>query len=362
MKVTEFLEAIKCKKEIGVVAKDGYSIYSYNVVFADTFDNDLVKEARGIIISADGEIIRRPFEKFFNLYERPETKYDVLKDVSIAYVMEKVDGAMISPFYDNTGKIVWGTKRVAENFHKFIEQRVRENYVRFVDVMLQNGYTPIFEYYHPDLKESNIVLRYNKEVFKLLAVRHIEKGYYLRLNTLALYADKFDLELPKVYQYLHTLDDCIEYVKGREHEEGLVIVFSNGQRVKLKTDWYVKRHKIKDQINMKHNMAKLILGIDDLSLDDLMPYIDEEDRQRIDSFSIDLEQCMKNVVRFVEQKVQQYKDEKDYALNEKDKRFSHIVFGAVKGKDIFDMVKQDVEKAARKGIRFDEWFEIARAV
>lgn len=53
--------------------------------------NEWNRQARGIIFRQDAEIVARPFSKFFNLFEMPETMPDALP--SLPYeVQEKVDG------------------------------------------------------------------------------------------------------------------------------------------------------------------------------------------------------------------------------------------------------------------------------
>ena len=50
--------------------KTGYSIFNYTAKCQyDGVWNDITMKCRGLIMSQDGEIIARPFEKFFNLGE-----------------------------------------------------------------------------------------------------------------------------------------------------------------------------------------------------------------------------------------------------------------------------------------------------
>lgn len=54
--------------------------------------NDVNRQARGIIFDVDGTVVARPFSKFFNLHERPETNPDNLPWSEGCEVYEKVDG------------------------------------------------------------------------------------------------------------------------------------------------------------------------------------------------------------------------------------------------------------------------------
>ena len=57
--------------------------------------SDLTKMARGLILDADGKIICRPINKFFNLFERGSTEPQNLPDLPFS-VEEKLDGSLIN--------------------------------------------------------------------------------------------------------------------------------------------------------------------------------------------------------------------------------------------------------------------------
>ena len=77
--ISDVLPAIEGRDEFVVAEKDGYTVINYNVMMADTFDCNIRRECRGIIFgSKTGDIIRRPFHKFFNVNEREETQDHVV--------------------------------------------------------------------------------------------------------------------------------------------------------------------------------------------------------------------------------------------------------------------------------------------
>ena len=118
--ISDVLPAIAGRDEFVVAEKEGYTVINYNVMFADTFpdvdsgrttisgeriqnfDAAIRRECRGIIFdTATGEILRRPFHKFFNVNERDETQ-DHRVDLSRPHaILEKLDGSMIAPFIVN---------------------------------------------------------------------------------------------------------------------------------------------------------------------------------------------------------------------------------------------------------------------
>jgi RNA ligase len=190
------LPAIAGRDEFVVAEKEGYVIVNYNVMFEDTFSNPeeigiseeesfhryLRREARGIIFdTATGDIIRRPFFKFFNINEREETQLHNLDFSKEHWVDTKLDGSMIAVFM-HEGEIVYGTKMVAPDFHDLVKKFVDASdidYEGFCRKVIADGYTPIFEFMHP---QKRIVIDYGKEpALTLLAVRHMVTGQFHQL-------------------------------------------------------------------------------------------------------------------------------------------------------------------------------------
>jgi len=99
--IDDVLWAIEGRDEFVVAEKEGYTVINYNVMMADTFPDVIIdadpydqasgvveqqdynaairRECRGLIFdSKTGEILRRPFHKFFNVNEREETQDHVI--------------------------------------------------------------------------------------------------------------------------------------------------------------------------------------------------------------------------------------------------------------------------------------------
>ena len=208
--ISDVLPAIEGREEFVVAEKEGYIVINYNVMMADTFpdvtkivmdietypsDIDqfstkiitdsnaaIRREARGIIFdSKTGDILRRPFHKFFNVNEREETQ-DHVVDLSRPHaILEKLDGSMCSVFAHGD-KLIWGTKMVAQDFHEMIEHFIKSSnidYEGFCWETINSGYTPIFEWMHP---QKRIVIDYGKEPNLILtAIRHMITGEYVKV-------------------------------------------------------------------------------------------------------------------------------------------------------------------------------------
>ena len=180
--ISDVLPAIEGRDEFVVAEKEGYTVINYNVMMADTFDCNIRRECRGIIFdSKTGDIIRRPFHKFFNVNERDETQLHNLDFSKEHWIDTKLDGSMIAAFM-HEGEIVYGTKMVAPDFHDLVKKFVDASdvgYETFCRRVITKGYTPIFEFMHP---QKRIVIDYGEPALTLLAVRHMVTGEFVSLS------------------------------------------------------------------------------------------------------------------------------------------------------------------------------------
>ena len=187
--VDDILPAIKNRPEFIVVDKDDYIVCNYAVSEENTFkldENDyhnglIRRECRGIKFYPNGEIMARPFHKFFNVNEKDETQADII-DLSRKHVIsEKIDGSMVHPVVMKSGNIRWATKMGITDVSMQAEVFIAEhpNYMEFARVCISQGLTPIFEWISPD---NQIVIHYNIQNLILLAVRDNITGQYLDIS------------------------------------------------------------------------------------------------------------------------------------------------------------------------------------
>lgn len=201
--ISDVFPAIQDRDEFVIVEKEGYTVINYNVMMADTFPDVIIdadpydqqtglyearaynaairRECRGITFdSKTGDIIRRPFHKFFNINEREETQDHYLDFSKEHWIDTKLDGSMIAVFM-HEGELVYGTKMVAPDFHDLVKKFVDASdvgYETFCRRVITKGYTPIFEFMHP---QKRIVIDYGSPALTLLAIRHMVSGEYVSL-------------------------------------------------------------------------------------------------------------------------------------------------------------------------------------
>jgi RNA ligase len=186
--IDDVLPHIEGYPEFNVNQKDDYIVVNYAVAFEHTFAMDgpddvagaIRRECRGLIFRDAGEIMSRPFHKFFNISERAETSPNTL-DFSVDHVvMTKEDGSFLRPLMSR-GKLRWGTKAGVTEISEIAERFVARNhrYNGFAEWCIYRHLTPIFEYVGP---YNKVVLDYAEENMILLAVRENFTGNYLEIH------------------------------------------------------------------------------------------------------------------------------------------------------------------------------------
>ena len=304
--ISDVLPAIAGRDEFIVAEKEGYTVINYNVMFEDTFPpvnvaggsakmraerslhNALRRELRGIIFDSEtGDIIRRPFHKFFNVNEREET-LDRRVDLSRPHaILEKLDGSMIAPFIVN-GQMIWGTKMGATDVAKPVEEFVKSNpvYWDFALGCLSSGLTPIFEWCS---RQQRIVLDYKEDQLILTAIREMESGAYWTHQEIIEHAEFYNIPVVRAFEPQTDMKAFLEYVRDLEDLEGFVVRFDDGHMLKLKCHWYVQIHKAKEAILQDRNIVELIL---DEHLDDVKAHLPVEDRDRLTQFESDINKAI----------------------------------------------------------------------
>jgi RNA ligase len=138
------------------------------------------REFRGIKFDLDGNILARPFSKFFNWGEK-EAEMALFDFNQPFVIMDKLDGSMIHPMLVDD-KIYWATKMGAEDFDELVKSFVEKSdidYNSFAREMIDQGYTPLFEFVSP---AKRIVVGYEKTDLILTAIRNNVTGQYVDLH------------------------------------------------------------------------------------------------------------------------------------------------------------------------------------
>lgn len=204
--------------------------YTPKAQYSKTWD-EYTTMCRGLITDLEGNVVARPFPKFFNLNETPETSVENLP-AEVPEVTEKMDGSL-GILYKVNGKARIATRgSFSSEQAKWATKWLNDNYANRAFL---EGYTYLFEIIY---RENRIVVDYGKrEELVLLAMIENETGR--EVGDL----DLLGFSLPKSYSgTIEYLASCAEYLEG--NDEGFVCRYSNGLRVKIKGKEYVRLHRL----------------------------------------------------------------------------------------------------------------------
>lgn len=321
MHINDVLPAIKDSTEFIVVEKEGYQVINYVVMTPETFpemitmteddDDDaydsvcwfnhdyaIRRECRGLIFDLAGKVINRRYHKFFNVNERPETAVAGIDWSEPHVILEKLDGSMVSPCYVN-GVLRWMTKMGITDTSMEAEVFVatHPDYTELAHYYLSHDFTPIFEWCS---NKNRIVLDYPVDRLVLTAIRDNHTGGYFSHDTLEMVAGRFGVDVVKGWTLTEGVvvhDALIENIRKQEGAEGVVVRFDTGHMVKVKSDWYVKIHKVKSLLGNERDVVALILNN---QLDDLIPVLSKEDIEKVNLFAGRVLLAIDHIARKVE--------------------------------------------------------------
>lgn len=299
--------------------KGEYIVFSYLVspIFpdADSRHGQILRECRGLKFYRDGSIAARPYSKFFNLNERPETQIGHIDWNEPHIILSKLDGSMITPFVKNNGAIEWHTKRGFTEVSKPVMDFIQNNphYEIMANYFFEKNMTPIFEWCS---KKQKIVIDYPVDRLVLTAVRNNISGTYTKYDHLVQYGNQFGIEVVSALRNnVGDVNKFVEETRDLKNEEGYVVRFDSGLMVKLKADQYVRIHKSKDEIRFEKNVLALIVNDE---IDDILPIFDEEDQNAINAYRNSVDQNLSHHATRLENIVNEWKtkgDKKNFATN-----------------------------------------------
>ena len=210
------------------------SIYNYSreCQYSGKWD-DITLNCRGLVLDNDGNVIAKPFPKFFNYEElKPE---NIPNENFVVY--EKMDGSLGIVFHYNDEWHV-ATRGSFQSDQAIKAKKILDT--KYNVSSLRKTRTYLFEIIYP---ENRIVVDYgNDEKLVLLAVIDTESGEEIPNSTLFfMVEDGWDV----VTTYKTWGEDWETLKKEISNDnEGYVIRFSGGMRMKIKGEEYVRLHKI----------------------------------------------------------------------------------------------------------------------
>jgi len=238
--------------------------YSQTTQYEGKWD-EVITICRGLVTDDKGNIIARPFKKFFNMEEGKHTPTPEFE------VFEKMDGSLGIMFLYNNELICATRGSFTSDQAKWMANFAKK--YNYKDIIV-GGFTYLFEIIYP---ENRIVVEYNgQERLVLLGIIKTETGKEISYHALPF--DEFDV----VKKYDGIKDYSILKKLVNNNQEGFVVRFSNGDRMKIKGEEYIRLHKIMTNLSTTaiweilsngNNIEELLIDVPDEFYDKIKSYI-----------------------------------------------------------------------------------------
>ena len=351
--------------------------------------DDITLNCRGLVLDTKGNVIAKPFPKFFNYEElKPE---DIPNENFEVY--EKMDGSLGILFYyeeelsDERRYNIWFNNNYQTGMERFFdpnnlpdfddpyyeptprikgewhmatrgsfqsEQAIKgmEILNKYNRVQLMENYTYLVEIIYP---ENRIVVDYGKEErLVLLGIVRTDSGEELDYSTMCNESDVTGIPLVMKYK---TWGEDWETLKKEisKDNEGYVIRFSGGMRMKIKGDEYVRLHRILTNFSTK-DIWELLRNNEQLEpfLDRVPDEFDAWVKEVVRDLIVRYENIEKDYYEIYTNLKAQNLDRREFADKATHYRHSNILFSMLDGKSYKDSIWKLLKPKYEKPFKKDE--------
>lgn len=310
-------------------------MFDYSLTIPNDFGVGEALEARGSCFEIDEHgnfvsIVALPFEKFFNVHEYDyDSNHDLKETFKQRYgiecdsetvmslcndpetiIMDKRDGSIIT-FFTLDSELDCKSNSSLTSDYKFEALNILKNsqpelYDRIKNICSE-GYSVCTEYTSKN-PYRQIVLPYQEDLIVVTGVRSHVDGSYMPYQTMI---DVFGTD-NVVESYSKNIDLS---VYDESDIEGYVVWHQpTGLHFKLKTKWYLERHRIKAAILTPSNVWELYINGD---IDDVGASVPESNKSIFEYFMQESEHLYNEIVHMGISLYEQHKhlDRKDFFNN-----------------------------------------------
>jgi len=198
--------------------------------------DEVTLQCRGLVTDNEGNVVARPFGKFFNMEEKQHTPTEDFE------VYEKMDGSLgILFFYE--GKWVVATRGSFTSDQAIKAKEILDS--KYNVEAIPKGYTTLFEIIYP---QNRIVVDYgDEESLVVLGMTNRFDGKEMDYESLKNVHNESGMPVVKRYDGLKDYTFLKNMIA--DSHEGFVVKFSNGSRMKIKGEEYLRLHKIMTNVS-----------------------------------------------------------------------------------------------------------------
>ena len=284
------------------------------------FSDNLIRNARGLTLDMNGEILTIGYEKFFNYKQLSDKdfyhyyddkfreEFSELHENHIYDAGEKLDGTFITLGLDDDRFIAATSASTMTEFSKNTQEYFENHpHSKEIKQFIRDENTCLFfEYTSPD---NQIIIPYDKEEYTLIGARKKDVNDH-RIHFLS--EEMLDeLGLTSAKREQMTLDELLEYQRTNRETEGFVVQNEHGRLIKFKTDYWFEKHDNLGNIFFgkpysRKNLIMLMDAIRDDTIDDLIAF----DNQRKADFHpvTTFKRVWDKTIDYYESKVSEYND------------------------------------------------------
>lgn len=328
--------------------------YTPEVQYGQIWD-EVTLQCRGLITDSSGNVIVRPFTKFFNYEELLDSEV-IPKKGDYVYVQEKVDGSLGILFhYDDEWMMATRGSFTSDQAIKGLEI-LKSKYVVFDQVWLKE-YAYLVEIIYP---ENRIVVDYGEEKIVFLSAvlnqnwrweptEDTELHWTTACCIFAANGIKGE-DIVKTEQYFNFSDELYKSLKEKNenNKEGFVLRYQPGNfRMKIKFEEYVRLHKIMTNLSTTAVWEVLASGknMNDILKDvpdEFFSKIKEYEKSLIDEYCRIELMCIEFLTKY------RHLERKEYALEVEWHKYSSVLFALYGGKPHSQIIWKKIKPKFRK--------------
>lgn len=322
-------------------------IYIYNYTIQTQYEkfwNKWTLACRGLIMDSKYKVIARPFSKFFNLEECVGIGVSIPNEKFKVY--EKLDGSLGILYWDGDTPAIATRGSFSSDQAVYATTVLLPKYQDFIS-SLDKDYTYLFEIIYP---ANQIVLDYRtQEKLVLLAALEIDSGKEIDIQ---------EINWPEKAKIFDGIDD-LELIQQmqQDNQEGFVIRFDSGLRVKYKFEEYKRLHRLLTGISKK-NIWEMLAKEEDIK--QLLENVPDEFyswvKQSISEIQTNYQKILEESLEIIKDNGLDKIDRKSAAqiVLKKYQNLSKIIFTILDHKNpkhhIFKMIKPDTQNFFTKDL------------
>jgi len=369
--------------------------YGPRVQYEKLWD-DVTIQCRGLVTNSKGDIVARPFKKFFNYEEhKPE---DLPNETFEVY--EKMDGSLGILFYyeyelsDEKRYNIWFNNNYETGMERFFDPnnlpdfdnpyyeptpktkgewilatrgsftssqaiKGKELLDKYDFERLHKGYTYLFEIIY---KENRIVCEYDYEDIVLLGMIETKSG-----NEVDIHNSNEDIRFQnmisnigfRVVMLYKTWGEGYDLLKEEisNDREGYVVRFKNGFRMKIKGEEYKRLHRILTNVSNRDIWEYLRAGkpldeILDKVPDEFYDWVKSEENKFTQMFNITRTMAELTFMKFI--KPEMSRKESALIIKEQKLDLQSLLFRMLDNKDYTDLIWKNLYPKYSKPFKKDE--------